>query len=73
MFVTNILQSLWVCNSRIPSIRNAKFLGYYFYIITNVQGDFQICISVPLIQNVIFCAVIVILNLFRKFCETSEN
>ena len=25
-----------------------KFLGYYFYTNTNIQGDFQICISVPL-------------------------
>ena len=26
-----------------------KFSGYYFYINTNIKGDFQICISVPLI------------------------
>ena len=30
-------------------IENAKFLGYYFYINTNVQGDFQSCVSVLLI------------------------
>ena len=26
---------------------DAEFSGYYFYMNTNVQGDFQICISVP--------------------------
>ena len=32
-------------------IQNAKFSGYYFYMNTNIQGDFQICISVPLIMQ----------------------
>ena len=27
---------------------NEKFSGYYFYINMNIQGNFQICISVPL-------------------------
>ena len=35
-------------NSRILRTKNAKFSGYYFYLKTNVQGDFQICIRVPL-------------------------
>ena len=30
-------------------MKNAKFLGYCFYMNTNLLGDFQICISVPLI------------------------
>ena len=34
--------------SRILRIRNVKFLGYYFYTNKNIQGGFQICISVPL-------------------------
>ena len=29
-------------------IKNAKLSGYCFYMNTNIQGDFQICISVPL-------------------------
>ena len=29
--------------------KNAKFSGYFFYINTNIWGDFQICISVPLV------------------------
>ena len=33
---------------RIPRIKNAKFLGYCFYMNTNIQRDFQICISIPL-------------------------
>ena len=30
-------------------IKNAKFSGYYFDMNLNIWGDFQICISVPLI------------------------
>ena len=30
-------------------IKKAKVSGYCFYITENIQGDFQICISVPLI------------------------
>ena len=28
-------------------IKKAKFSGYCFYMNTNLQGDFRICISVP--------------------------
>ena len=42
------IQTLRVNNSRIPRIKNAKFSEYYFYLNTNIYGDFQICISVPL-------------------------
>ena len=35
-------------NLRILRIKNAKFPGYCFYTNTNIYGDFQICISVPL-------------------------
>ena len=42
------IQSLWVNNSRILTIKNAKLSGYYFYINLNILGDFQICVSVPL-------------------------
>ena len=35
-------------NSRILTIKDAKFSGYYFYISLNILEDFQICISVPL-------------------------
>ena len=38
-----------VNNSRILTIKNVKFPGYYFYMIYSIWGDFQICISVPLI------------------------
>ena len=33
--------------SRILRAKNAKFSGYCFYINTNIEGYFQICISVP--------------------------
>ena len=32
---------------RILRIKTAKF-SWYFYVNNNIQGDFQICISVPL-------------------------
>ena len=35
-------------NLRIPWIKNAKCSGYCFYMNTSIQGDFQICINVPL-------------------------
>ena len=39
------IQTLRVNNSRILTIKNSKFLGYYFYMNLNIWGDFQICIS----------------------------
>ena len=30
------------------TIKNVKFSGYYLYMNSNIWGDFQICISVPL-------------------------
>ena len=35
-------------NPRILTIKTAKFSGHYFYTNLNIQGDFQIGISVPL-------------------------
>ena len=43
-------QTLRVYNSRILRVKTAKFSGYYFYMSTNIQGDFEICIRVPLIH-----------------------
>ena len=40
--------NLRVNNSRITRIKNAKFSEYFLCINTNIQGDFQLCISVPL-------------------------
>ena len=42
------MQTLQVNNSRIPWTKNTKFLEYYFYLNTNIYGDFQFCISIPL-------------------------
>ena len=41
-------------NSRSPRIKNPKFSQYCFYMNTNISGDFQICISLPLMENIIF-------------------
>ena len=35
-------------NSRILTVKNAKFSGHYFYMNSNIWCDFQICITVPL-------------------------
>ena len=43
---------LWVSNSRILRVKNKNFSGYYFYINTNIQADFQICITVALRNKV---------------------
>ena len=32
-------------------IKNASFSGYHFHMNTSLQGDFQICISVPLMED----------------------
>ena len=45
------LETSRVNNSRILRIKNAKFSGHCFYMNTKIQGDFQICISVPLTFN----------------------
>ena len=48
MSVNKLSQTLGAYNSRILRSKNAKFSGYYFCMNTNILGDFQICISVPL-------------------------
>ena len=48
MFVNKYFQTLQVFNLGFPMIKNGKFSGYYFYVNTNIWGDFQICISAPL-------------------------
>ena len=45
-------------NSRILRIRNARFSGYCFHVITNIQVDSQICISVSLISELNLSQVI---------------
>ena len=45
------MQTLRVYNSRIFRIKKATFLGQYIYMNKNIQGDFQICIGVPLNQT----------------------
>ena len=42
------IQTLRINNSRILRIQKAKFLGYNFYMYTNIWRDFQICVSLPL-------------------------
>ena len=39
-------------NSRILRIKNAKFTEYSFYTYTDIYGDSQICIGVPLIEYI---------------------
>ena len=36
---------------RILTVKSGNLSGYYFYMNQNIYGDFQICISVPLINK----------------------
>ena len=51
------LQTLRANNSVIFRFKIVKFSGYCFYMNTNVWGDFQICISMPL-RVVQACSII---------------
>ena len=50
-------------------IKNAKFSGYFFHMNMNMQGDFQICISVPLITIYILKTKYfnIMVNIKRKY------
>ena len=59
-------------NLRILRIQNTKFSGYHFYMNTNIKGDFQICISVPL--NLEMCAhIFVLMVAFAKKNNNNNN
>ena len=46
------IQTLQVNNSRTLTIKNVKSSRYYLHMNSNIWEDFQICISVPLNQNI---------------------
>ena len=56
--------------------KNAKFSGYWFYMNTNLQGDFQICICVPLnykiklIKSIIIC---ILMNHLKVLLQLDSN
>ena len=59
------IQTSRVNNSRILKIKNMKFSGYYFYSNKNIEGDFQIRISVPLRclrKKVLLCNVVYVFS-----------
>ena len=45
------LQTSRANNSIILRIKSAKFSGHCFYMNTNINRDFQVCINVPLLSN----------------------
>ena len=47
-YIFRNLQTSRANNSTILRIKNARFSGFCFHMNTNILGDFQICISVPL-------------------------
>ena len=62
-------QTLRVNNSIILRTNNAKFSEYYFHLNTNIYGDFQICISVPLKPHVVvFVFTVFSFHSFPFFC-----
>ena len=52
-------------------MRNATFSGYYFYMNTNIQGDFQICISVSLTFVVRKKWIVLLVIWSKQFTEFS--
>ena len=67
------MQTLRVNNSRILRTKNAKFSGYYFYLNTDIWGDFQIYISVPLIITVISNKTIKIMSKFHSILSAKAS
>ena len=47
----NIITNFTGKNPRIRRIKNAKVLVYCLYMNANIEGEFQICISVPLMNT----------------------
>ena len=58
-------------NSRILRIKNAKYSGYCFYMNSNIWGDFQICISVPLSNFMQFWRISCIIQILYSFENTT--
>ena len=65
---------------RIVRINKANFSGYCFYLHTNISGNFQICVSVPLIFaevidviDVVLVLLLLTLNIFHKFVVYFKN
>ena len=68
------IQTLRVNNSRILTIKNTKFSGYYFYMNLYIWGDSQICISVPLIDSHISHDEFVsVNNILREYNKTKKE
>ena len=71
MFVNKRFANFTRKNSKIPRVKNAKFPGQYFYINTEMQVDFQICISVPLnsitVHNFAKLSLLIAYNLVHSF------
>ena len=53
-------------NPTVLRIKNEKFLGYCFYMNTNIYWDFQICISVPLIKEYLGAKAVIFLSKNRQ-------
>ena len=59
------LQTSRANNLRILKVKNVKFSVYCFYLITNIYGGFQICISVPLNKRNQWVKIHLTLNSFE--------
>ena len=71
--INKLFAILRVNNWKTLRIKNVKFPGYYFYMTTNILGDFHTCISVPLTRFsplLIFLIVcLIFLVIFAKICH----
>ena len=59
-------------NSRIRRVKNAKYLGFCFYMNLNALGDFQICISVPLSSYISKDSLSAVLNIKANIVSRSH-
>ena len=54
-------------------VKNAEFSGYYYYMNTKKQRNFQICVSVPLIMNNMDFMLFQLLQFQRTFLLCQNN
>ena len=70
MFVNKHFIYLGCASSKSKCCYHAEPSAYYFYVKTNISIDFQICISVPLIKEVLMDMRY---SGFRKFYQNQMN
>ena len=68
-------ETLFQCgHSKILRVKNEEFSGYCFYMNTNTQGNFQMCISVPLkVYQLLLFHILVVLIIVLIFVSSQSS